>query len=46
VEMDLRETRFVGVDWLRQARDRYRWWAVVNVIMNLRVIYKVSNSAE
>jgi hypothetical protein len=43
-----------GVEWIYLAADRDRWWAVVNVVMNLRVlapqsyvddghIYKVQN---
>jgi hypothetical protein len=27
-----------GVDWIRLAQDRDRWWAVVNAVMNLRVL--------
>jgi hypothetical protein len=26
-----------GIDWTDLAQDRDRWWAVVNVVMNLRV---------
>jgi len=26
-----------GIDWIELAQDRYRWWALVNAIMNLRV---------
>ena len=26
-----------GVDWLELAKDRDRWWALVNVVMNLQV---------
>jgi hypothetical protein len=25
------------VDWIDQAQDRDRWWALVNAVMNLRV---------
>jgi hypothetical protein len=25
------------VDWIELAQDRYRWWALVNAVMNLRV---------
>jgi len=31
-KMDLQE-----VDWIELARDRDRWWARVNAVMNLRV---------
>jgi len=23
-----------GMDWINLAEDRYRWWALVNVLMN------------
>jgi hypothetical protein len=38
IRMDLRETGLGGVDWIRLAQDRYRWWAVVSAVMNLRVL--------
>jgi hypothetical protein len=25
------------IDWIEMAKDRDRWWALVNVVMNLRV---------
>jgi hypothetical protein len=36
--MDLGERGWVGVDWIRLAQDRDKWIAVVNVVMNLRVL--------
>ena len=27
-----------GMDWINLAEDRDRWWAVVNEVMNLRVL--------
>jgi hypothetical protein len=36
--MDLREIGWVCVDWIRLAQDRDRWRAVVNAVMNLRVL--------
>jgi hypothetical protein len=27
-----------GVDWIRLAQYRDRWWAAVNAVMNLRVL--------
>jgi hypothetical protein len=27
-----------GVDWILLAQDRHRWRAVVNAVMNLRVL--------
>jgi hypothetical protein len=26
-----------GVEWIELAENRYRWWALVNAVMNLRV---------
>jgi hypothetical protein len=38
IRMDLREIGLGGVDWIRLAQDRDRWWAVVRAVMNLRVL--------
>jgi hypothetical protein len=35
--MDLREVGSGGVEWIHLVRDRDRWRAVVNAVMNLRV---------
>jgi hypothetical protein len=37
IKMDLREIGFRDVDWIHWARDRDRWRALVNTVMNLRV---------
>jgi hypothetical protein len=37
VRMDLREIVWEGVDWIHLAQNRDQWWALVNVVMNLRV---------
>jgi hypothetical protein len=36
--MDLRETGWGSEDWIQLAQDRDRWRAVVNTVMNLRVL--------
>jgi hypothetical protein len=38
IRMDLKETGLGCVDWIRLARDRDRWRAVVSAVMNLRVL--------
>ena len=37
VEIDLREVGWRGVDWTDLARDRDRWQALVNTVMNVWV---------
>jgi hypothetical protein len=37
IKMDLQEVGFESVDWIQVAQDRERCWALVNVVMNLRV---------
>jgi hypothetical protein len=37
IKRDLLEIGFGGVDWIGLAQDRYRWRALVNVVINLRV---------
>jgi hypothetical protein len=42
IKMDLRETGWGGVEWTHLAQDRDRWRAVVNAVMNLRVVAPLS----
>jgi hypothetical protein len=37
IKMDLLEVRLSVVDWIGLAQDKYRWRALVNSVMNLRV---------
>jgi hypothetical protein len=37
IKMDLLEIGLSVVDWIGLTQDRYRWRAVVNAVMNLRV---------
>jgi hypothetical protein len=36
IKMDLREIRWVDVDWIDLAENRQQWRALVNTVMNLR----------
>jgi hypothetical protein len=38
IKMDLLEKGLSVVDWIGLAQDRYRWRALVNVVMNLCVL--------
>jgi hypothetical protein len=38
IKMDLREIGWGGVAWIHLAQDRETWRAVVNAVMNLRVL--------
>jgi hypothetical protein len=38
IKMDLREIEWGGMDWTDIAQHREHWRAVVNTVMNLRVL--------
>jgi hypothetical protein len=37
IKMDLKDTWYENVDWIKLVRDRIQWRALVNAVMNLRV---------
>jgi hypothetical protein len=37
IKAHLQEVGCGGMDWIELAQDRYRWQALVNVVMNLQV---------
>jgi len=37
IKMYLQGVECGGMDWIELAQDRDRWWALVNVVMNLHV---------
>jgi hypothetical protein len=45
-KMDLLEIGVSVVDWIGLAQDRYRWRALVNSVMNLRVPQNAGNYRE
>jgi hypothetical protein len=38
IKMDLKEICWGGVEWIHLAQDRDHWRAVVNAVMNRRVL--------
>jgi hypothetical protein len=38
IKMDLAEVEFGAEDWTGISQDRYKWRALVNVVINLRIL--------
>jgi hypothetical protein len=38
IRMDLREIGWGSVEWIKLAQNRGQWLALVNMVMNLRVL--------
>jgi hypothetical protein len=38
IKKDLNEIERVDVDWMRLAQEKHQWRALVNTVMNLRVL--------
>jgi hypothetical protein len=43
IKMDLQEVICEGMDWIELAWGRYRWQALMNVVMNLQVPCNADN---
>jgi len=37
IKMDLKEMGWVGMDWIHLTQNSGKWWALVNIVMNLQV---------
>jgi hypothetical protein len=37
IKLHLREIGIDGTNWIQMAQDRVKWWAFVNMVMNLQV---------
>jgi hypothetical protein len=46
IEMDLGQVGWGDVDWIRVARDTNRWRALVNSVLNFRILYNAGNIAN
>jgi len=37
IKMDLKDMGWVGMDWIHLTQNKGKWWALVNIVMNLQV---------
>jgi hypothetical protein len=37
IKLNLQEVGYGGMEWVDLAKDRDRWWAIVNAVMNFQV---------
>jgi hypothetical protein len=37
IKIDHKEVGCEGMDWIKLAQDRDRWWALLNVVINFRI---------
>jgi hypothetical protein len=38
IKTDLGEIEWVGMDWIDLGQDMDQWWALVNTVMNFRIL--------
>jgi hypothetical protein len=43
MKMDLQEIAWMGLDWIYLIQDRDRWWALLNILINLWVSQSSGN---
>lgn len=43
IKIYLTETGHKDVDWIYHGQDRNQWWALVNLVLNLRVLQNTQN---
>jgi hypothetical protein len=38
-EDNIKETRYLDMDWLEMAQERVQWWILGNTVMNHHLVY-------
>ena len=41
--MDLTEIGWEGMNWVHQVQDFEKWWAVMNTVLTLQVLYNAES---